>query len=96
VKEDTKPAFSVKSVGYVSRTGYNPSKPQKVNQDAFIIIKNFNNTKGNWLFGVCDGHGSNGHMASDFVKINLPGKILKAENEFKESVRKGLSEANKY
>lgn len=25
--------------------------------------------------GVCDGHGTNGHMISDFVKKNLP-KIL--------------------
>ena len=29
------------------------------------------------MFGVCDGHGINGHLVSDFVKKNLP-KILGA------------------
>jgi serine/threonine protein phosphatase PrpC len=29
------------------------------------------------MFGVCDGHGINGHMVSDFVKKNLP-RILSA------------------
>jgi serine/threonine protein phosphatase PrpC len=24
------------------------------------------------FFGVCDGHGSNGHHASAFIKDNLP------------------------
>ncbi len=24
------------------------------------------------MFGVCDGHGVNGHLVSDFVKKNLP------------------------
>ncbi len=29
------------------------------------------------MFGVCDGHGINGHLVSDFVKKNLP-RILGA------------------
>jgi len=28
-----------------------------------------------WFFGVCDGHGLNGHFASDHVKKNLPSNI---------------------
>jgi hypothetical protein len=27
------------------------------------------------MVGVCDGHGINGHLVSNFVKINLP-KLL--------------------
>jgi serine/threonine protein phosphatase PrpC len=37
--------------------------------------QNFANIKNNWLFGVCDGHGINGHFASDHVKEYLPANI---------------------
>jgi serine/threonine protein phosphatase PrpC len=38
-------------------------------------VKNFAGVEGLYFFGVCDGHGVNGHHVSDFVKKNLP-KIL--------------------
>lgn len=28
-----------------------------------------------YLFGVCDGHGANGHFVSEFVKEILPENI---------------------
>ena len=28
--------------------------------------------KGKYLFGVCDGHGVNGHYVSEFIKEILP------------------------
>lgn len=28
--------------------------------------------QGRYLFGVCDGHGVNGHLVSEFVKEILP------------------------
>jgi serine/threonine protein phosphatase PrpC len=40
-------------------------------------VKNLSGIEGLWMFGVCDGHGINGHLVSDFVKKNLP-KILGA------------------
>ena len=43
----------------------------KINQDAFILIENFM-VKDRYLFGVCDGHGINGHFVSDFIKEILP------------------------
>ena len=46
-----------------NRTGFCPEKKDKVNQDTYIVIENFM-TKGRYLFGVCDGHGINGHYVS--------------------------------
>ena len=40
-----------------------------------MIVQDFANIKNNWLFGVCDGHGINGHFASDHVKQYLPTNI---------------------
>jgi serine/threonine protein phosphatase PrpC len=31
--------------------------------------------QGKYLFGVCDGHGINGHYVSEFVKEILPENI---------------------
>jgi serine/threonine protein phosphatase PrpC len=39
------------------------------------MLKNFANIKNNWYLGVCDGHGLNGHFASDHVKKYLPANI---------------------
>lgn len=49
-------------------------KKDKVNQDSYIIIENFM-MKDRYLFGVCDGHGVNGHFVSDFIKEILPENI---------------------
>jgi serine/threonine protein phosphatase PrpC len=53
-----------------------PSKPNKVNQDSYLIIQDFLGIKGSYLFGIMDGHGTFGHEASDLVKKRLPGIIL--------------------
>lgn len=55
----------------ITRQGFIPNQP-KPNQDSHIILKNFCNIEGLWLFGVCDGHGVNGHLISDFVKKHVP------------------------
>jgi len=55
--------------------GMIPNKPDKENQDAFFFSQNFGNIKNYWMFGICDGHGINGHFASDHVKKNLPSNI---------------------
>lgn len=46
----------------------------KINQDAFFAFPNFLGNKDSHLFGVCDGHGSQGHLVSNFVKQTLPSK----------------------
>lgn len=55
--------------------GYIPNKPDKQNQDIAFVCENFGNIKNNWFFGVCDGHGVNGHFASDHIKRYLPTNI---------------------
>lgn len=64
---------SVGSYFVCSRAGMLEDKP-KVNQDAFICIPQFvmNNIS---LYGVCDGHGINGHFVSEFVREILPENI---------------------
>ena len=49
---------------------------RKINQDSFIAHTNFGKKKDRYYFGVCDGHGMNGHFVSGFVKETLPGKIF--------------------
>lgn len=52
----------------VSQTGKDEKGKTKTNQDNFIMLENlFDNNKINF-FGVMDGHGSNGHLASEYVK----------------------------
>eukprot|EP00826_Nyctotherus_ovalis_P051718 TRINITY_DN6478_c0_g1_i3.p1 TRINITY_DN6478_c0_g1~~TRINITY_DN6478_c0_g1_i3.p1 ORF type:complete len:363 (-),score=93.37 TRINITY_DN6478_c0_g1_i3:252-1340(-) len=55
--------YAVKSV-----EGKSPSDPNKKNQDAEFFIKSFNGLKNVCLLGVLDGHGSNGHLVSNFIK----------------------------
>lgn len=49
-----------------------PTNPKKVNQDSYVTLKNFADIKNCWFFGVFDGHGVNGHFASNHVKQFLP------------------------
>ncbi len=55
-----------------TRTGYLPNKPDKVNQDSYMALRNYGHVHNLWFFGVFDGHGINGHFASDYVKRTLP------------------------
>ena len=51
--------------------------PNKVNQDSYITSPNLNNQTWLHYFGVCDGHGANGHLVSQYVKKNLPTALEK-------------------
>lgn len=62
----------MKSYAVKSKTGFIPTKPDKINQDTYFVIRHFASIKNFWYFGVCDGHGVNGHYASDYVKQKLP------------------------
>jgi serine/threonine protein phosphatase PrpC len=57
-----------------TRKGVLPHKPGKINQDSFFILKNFAQILDSWYLGVCDGHGTNGHHASQLVKVEQPSK----------------------
>lgn len=58
-------------MAYKTRTGFIP-QVRKTNQDSFLILKDFAAMNGIWMLGVMDGHGVNGHHASQFVKSQLP------------------------
>lgn len=47
---------------------------------AFTIVRDFHK-EGGWLFGVFDGHGGRGDEASNYVKDELPGCLIKELNK---------------
>ena len=51
-----------------SQPGLNFKGEIKTNQDNYIFIESLFNLKNCDIFGVFDGHGSNGHQVSDFIK----------------------------
>ena len=55
-----------------TRTGSIEGIPKPQNQDSFLILHDFCACKNQFLFGVYDGHGVNGHLVSDYIKKNLP------------------------
>ena len=62
-------------------SGYSSPGVSKINQDNYFIIKEFLNNKEQFYMGICDGHGSYGHLVSKFICNNLPKKITKISNE---------------
>lgn len=48
-----------------------PGMSHKVNQDSFLVIKNFANESTNLVYAVFDGHGVHGHHVSSFLKRNF-------------------------
>ena len=67
---------SILSNASVCRKGLNrPDEPLKINQDNLFKIK-FGDINYSY-YGVCDGHGPNGHLVSEYVKSNLPFIVYK-------------------
>jgi serine/threonine protein phosphatase PrpC len=58
--------------GIRTRRGYNAMNLQKKNQDAYFAFPNFMNSELLHLFGVCDGHGTNGEKIAEFVAKTFP------------------------
>jgi hypothetical protein len=46
---------------------------EKTNQDSYVCLQDFGSLSHAWFFGVFDGHGSNGHLVSGFIKQELAG-----------------------
>jgi len=57
----------ISAFGYTSNAGYEPTGHKKTNQDSFCILEDFANVPNQYVFGVFDGHGRQGHKASNFV-----------------------------
>ena len=52
----------------LSQRGLDENGKLKQNQDSYILIENIFNLEKFSIFGVFDGHGSNGHVVSQFIK----------------------------
>ena len=62
---------------YLSQRGYYPEDLYKANQDAFKVVEKFNGAQSNLLFGVFDGHGSDGDSCSYFVRDSIEKTLKK-------------------
>ena len=60
-----------------SQAGRNQNGELKTNQDNYLVKINVNNLNGFNIFGVLDGHGKDGHMASSFAKEYIKSEITK-------------------
>ena len=60
------PSF-IKFFESLSIPGKNDNGNKKINQDSYIMERNINGISNFNIFGVLDGHGENGHHASQFV-----------------------------
>lgn len=58
--------------------------PDKANQDSFVVKQKFGGKEGDGFFGVFDGHGEQGHKASQFVRDNLPSLFAKGMGDAKD------------
>ena len=66
--------FDFKGVDYSSQTRMGEIEngvPKENNQDSSIILKNVCGICGFDIYGIMDGHGSNGHLVSNFVKNKI-------------------------
>jgi len=63
---------TVQKYAFLTKTGMINGKQKKNNQDALSIISNFADTKNQWFFAVCDGHGLYGHEISNYIQKMLP------------------------
>ena len=71
----------IKKTYSLSQAGYNEDRKPKINQDSFFELNHINNFENFNIFCVLDGHGSNGHLISQYVKKSLKTDIIKS-NEF--------------
>eukprot|EP00437_Effrenium_voratum_P006452 CAMPEP_0181429528 /NCGR_PEP_ID=MMETSP1110-20121109/17248_1 /TAXON_ID=174948 /ORGANISM="Symbiodinium sp., Strain CCMP421" /LENGTH=527 /DNA_ID=CAMNT_0023552803 /DNA_START=60 /DNA_END=1643 /DNA_ORIENTATION=+ len=100
-KDQFKPYFSGKSVGYSQLSQFNEmphtigvhcqrgQKPDSPNQDDFWILQ----TQDWLLCGVADGHGSNGHFVSHYVQEHLPQAVVRHLRDSKFDWRTSVSSA---
>lgn len=74
----------------LSQAGLNDQGKPKTNQDNFLLIENCCDLENVCIFGILDGHGSNGHFASAFVKDSLTNKLTE-KNHYLTRTHKEIS-----
>lgn len=60
-----------------TRKGFSPNSLEKPNQDSYAVKINFLDRDNYHFFCVCDGHGVNGHLVSQFVCKDLEHQLQK-------------------
>ena len=68
----------IKDLHVFTHVGFDGEQDKENNQDNYFIQKNFAGHKDYIYMSVCDGHGTNGHHVSNFIKTILP--IYMSEN----------------
>jgi serine/threonine protein phosphatase PrpC len=74
------------------------NQPKPNNQDAYIILPNVREVKGNYIFGVCDGHGTYGHDVSAYVKKKLPqyiGEVLTGSEDTELAIKQCFKQVDR-
>ena len=66
---------SSKAFTFAIRTKKGVGSGKKVNQDSFVSAMNFRGSMDEHLFGIFDGHGTNGHLVSNFISSNISGVL---------------------
>ena len=61
--------------------GYSSPGVQKINQDNFFIIKEFLGDEEQFFLGVCDGHGTYGHLVSEYISKIMPTYLMDNSDE---------------
>jgi serine/threonine protein phosphatase PrpC len=74
IKKEFKKINYVKASRVLSTPGMEDGH-KKINQDSYIYEKNINGVLNFNIFGVLDGHGDFGHLASNFVKGYILNRI---------------------
>ena len=69
----TKKILKIDSCSLPGKYPYNTKK--KIHLDSIFIKKNFLYNKDNFCLGICSGHGTQGHLISEYVSENLPNYI---------------------
>ena len=68
----------IKKIHHFTHVGFNGEKDKDFNQDIAFLEKNFAGNNSFLYFGVCDGHGVEGHEVSSFIKDILPKELSKS------------------
>eukprot|EP00959_Pyramimonas_sp_CCMP1952_P446650 9352261-Pyramimonas_sp.AAC.2 len=81
---------------YLSQQGYNPSRPDWVNQDDCIVIEHFESEPDQLFVGVFDGHGAlgTGDHAAQAVSGLLPQalKMVREQHGFRQAKQDAVFE----
>lgn len=80
INQTLKAVSSINCISYKSLPGKINSFQSKMNQDSFLIMTNVLGLAGFCILGVFDGHGTFGHLVSDYVKKFFDNYFRNFEN----------------